>query len=73
MDEPSKLMRAEAASVGHYIAPFGGAKYPRMQIITVEDLLAGKGIQIPPHERVSSIGKKAPKVKRPQAVESDLF
>jgi len=57
MNSPTKPMRAEAASVGSYISPFGGAKFRKMQILTVEELLDGKRVEMPWHERVSSVGK----------------
>jgi site-specific DNA-methyltransferase (adenine-specific) len=44
--EPTKQMRTEAASVGFYTSPMGGT-FPRMQLLTVEQLLDGKGILYP--------------------------
>ena len=38
-------MKAEAASAGFYETM--GLKYPRIQILTIEELLDGKGIQFP--------------------------
>ena len=43
--EPTKPMIAEAAAAGIYETEFG--KFPRLQILTVEDLFAGKRPQIP--------------------------
>ena len=46
-------MRAEAASAGFYSTPgLTDAKYPRLQLLTIEELLAGKGIEYPsvPHD-----------------------
>lgn len=45
-EEPSAGMRGEAASAGFYDSPRG--RYPRIQLRTIEDLLAGRGIQYPP-------------------------
>lgn len=60
LDEPTGLMRKEAASAGFYTSPWG--KHARLQLLTVEDLLAGKGIDRPPAQ-TSTTFKKAPKAK----------
>ncbi len=59
MAEPTKPMRTEAASAGFYNSPWG-KKYPCLQIITVEELLAGKEIDYPP-TGANVTFKKAPK------------
>ena len=38
-------MRKEAASAGFYESPWG--KHPRIQLLTIEDLLGGKSIDYP--------------------------
>lgn len=43
--EPTLPMRAEAASAGFYESPWG--KHPRLQILTVADLLSGKTVNYP--------------------------
>lgn len=60
LDEPTKAMRTEAASAGFYASPWG--KHPRLQILTVEDMLTGKGIDRPPAQ-ASATFKRAPKAK----------
>ncbi len=40
LQEPSKAMKAEAADAGMY--HYGGIDYPRLQILTVADILEGK-------------------------------
>jgi len=63
LEEPTQPMRAEAAA-GSYVSPFfGNERFPRLQIRTVEQLLEGCGIDMPPHENIASIGKRAPKAK----------
>ena len=63
MDDPSKQMRTEAASAGFYESPYG-KKYPRLQLLTVGDLLAGKDIDYPPSSHKQDVTfKQAPKVK----------
>jgi site-specific DNA-methyltransferase (adenine-specific) len=45
MQEPTQPMRSEAASAGFYASPWG--QHPKIQLITVADLLAGKRIDMP--------------------------
>ncbi len=47
LTKPTKPMRAEAADAGFYISPFGNTKHPRIQILTIEELFEGKGIDCP--------------------------
>jgi hypothetical protein len=60
LDEPTRAMRAEAASAGFYTSPWG--KHAKLQILTVEELLAGRGIDRPPAQ-ASVTFKRAPKAK----------
>jgi DNA modification methylase len=60
MADPTRPMRTEAASAGFYNSPWG-KKYPRLQIITIEELLAGKEIDYPP-TGANVTFDKAPKV-----------
>jgi site-specific DNA-methyltransferase (adenine-specific) len=46
MQEPTSHMRTEAAAAGFYDSPWGGS-YPRLQILTVAQLLAGQRIDYP--------------------------
>ncbi|MBN1461904.1 MAG: restriction endonuclease, partial [Armatimonadetes bacterium] len=63
MQEPTGPMRQEAASAGFYESPGWGTKHPRLQVLTVADLLAGKGIDYPSrHGNVTF--KKAPRLAR---------
>ncbi len=62
MEEPTRPMRQEAASVGFYKSPWSQEDYPRLQILTVEELLAGKKIDAPPQRGPEF--KPAPKAKR---------
>ena len=59
VQEPSQPMRTEAASAGIYRSETWGKDYPRLQVLTVAELLGGKGIAYPPGERLTF--KKAPK------------
>jgi DNA modification methylase len=58
LEEPTAMMRKEAASAGFYTSPWG--KHARLQLVTVDDLIMGKGIDRPPIQ-TSTTFKRAPK------------
>lgn len=47
LEEPTKPMITEAVSAGFYHSDFFNKDYPRIQILTVEDILAGRGVSMP--------------------------
>jgi hypothetical protein len=59
---PTKPMLKEAAEAGFYKPPGLEDRYPRLQILTIEELLAGKGAQYPRMLEVTF--KKAPKSRK---------
>ena len=59
MHPNTQPMRAEAADMGSYESPWG--KHPKIQLLTVTDLLKGKRIDMPPATGVNVTFKKAPK------------
>jgi DNA modification methylase len=61
MEEPTRPMRAEAAAAGFYESPWG--KHPRLQILTVAELLSGRGIDYPPARQVNVTYRKAPRAR----------
>lgn len=60
LDEPSKPMRVEAASADFYVSPWG-TRHPRLQILTIKELLAGKRVDYPAGNHTNVTFKKAPK------------
>lgn len=60
LNEPTKPMRKEAAEAGFYKSPYGS--HPRIQLITVEDLLSGKQLDLPPEamQRMKAEAPQAP-------------
>ena len=64
LHEPTQPMKTEAASAGFYESPGWHKKYPRLQLLTIEDLLEGRGIDYPPASQVNVTLKKAPKAKK---------
>ncbi len=61
LEEPTRNMRAEAAGADFYESPWN-TKHPRIQILTIEELLAGGKIDFPPSRDLRTF-KKAPKAK----------
>ena len=54
-------MRAEAAGAGFYRSPGWNQNYPKLQILTVNELLHGTRIDMPPLRQVNVTFKKAPR------------
>jgi len=63
LEEPTEPMRKEAASAGFYEAEALGKKYPKIQILTIAELLAGKELQYPRLD-VATFKKAPRKAKR---------
>jgi DNA modification methylase len=61
LEEPTKPMRSEAAGDGFYKSPWGS--HPKIQILTITELLGGKKVDMPPLHEVNVTFKQAPKVK----------
>ncbi|HXO85213.1 MAG TPA: DNA methyltransferase [Gemmatimonadales bacterium] len=61
-EDPSRQMRAEAASAGFVETSWG--RMPRLQLATVADLLHGTaGLQLPPARQIGVTFRKAPRIK----------
>jgi hypothetical protein len=71
LKEPTKAMRTEAASAGFYESPWG--QHPKLQIVTVGDLLDGKHIDMPPIRQTSVTYKRAPKARKKAAKQGRIF
>jgi site-specific DNA-methyltransferase (adenine-specific) len=63
MQDPSQQMRRELAEAGFYDSPGWKTRHPRVQLLTVEQLLRSERIDMPPIGQVSMTFKKAAKVK----------
>ncbi|MBN1319452.1 MAG: hypothetical protein JXA87_01290 [Thermoleophilia bacterium] len=57
MRTPTAPMCEEAASAGLYESPWG--KHPRLQLLTIADLLGGRQVDCPPLAQVGTTFKKA--------------
>lgn len=62
---PTQPMKAEAASAGFYSSPWG--RHSRLQLLTVRELLQGRGIDYP--QPVNVTFRRAPQARR-QEVET---
>ena len=63
--EPTKPMLTEAAATGFYESKDFPGRYPRLQILTIGELLAGKKLEYPAH-RVETFAKAERKTKHEQ-------
>ncbi len=61
LEDATQPMRGEAAAAGFYLSPWTQKNHPRMQVLTVEQLLAGKRVDMPPVRHTNVTFKKAPK------------
>lgn len=71
LQKPTKPMMTEALSAGYYKAPGWQRDYPKIQILTIEELLDGKTVETPS----STTFKQAQRIKdtRDQAHNLELF
>jgi len=69
LEDPSRDMNKEAVSAGFYHSPGWGADYPKIQILTINDLLHGAELKMPPQHGTF---KEAQRI-QPQGAESPQF
>lgn len=69
LEEPTAPMKKEALEAGFYHSPGWGTDYPKIQILTIEELLHGAEIKMPPQhatfkeaERVRSQADEHPRL-----------
>lgn len=64
LEEPTKAMNLEALKMGVWQS-VGGAEYPRVQLLAIGDLIAGKvAARYPRQEKKSALGFKAGKTQK---------
>ena len=68
LEDSTRDMRGEAASAGFYKSPWG--QHPRIQILTIQELLEGRGIDYPHPTNVTF--KRAPRAETPGAEQLSL-
>lgn len=60
LEEPTREMRTEAAAAGFYRSEQWGRDYPRLQLLTVGDLLAGRArLEMPPTAQTFKAARRA--------------
>jgi site-specific DNA-methyltransferase (adenine-specific) len=72
MEHPTKPMLTEAVTAGFYESALWGKKYPKIQLLTVDELLDGKKIEMPPIKQVSVTFKTAPKATKKKSKQYEL-
>lgn len=70
--QSTQPMRTEAASAGFYDSPGWGKGYPRLQLLTVGELLQGQTIDMPPLHQVNQTFRKAPRAATTGSTQSQL-
>jgi len=74
MQEPTSPMKTEAITAGFYESTTWGKKYPKVQLLTIAELLAGiKKVEMPPIKQVGATFKKAPKVMKSGTEQGELL
>ncbi len=64
LNEATGPMRAEAASAGLYTSPYDGRNYPRIQLLTVAELLDGRRIEMPAAMQTNVTHQRAQRAQR---------
>jgi len=67
LSDPTKGMNEEALKAGFYKSPWG--QHPKIQILTIKELLAGKKIDYPPRRQTDVTFKKAERKTKDSPVE----
>ncbi len=70
LEEPTRDMIAEAASAGFYHSDHWGRDYPRLQIVTIDALLKGHTVEMPPQRATF---KTAPRDDQPESEQPRLL
>jgi site-specific DNA-methyltransferase (adenine-specific) len=72
LEEPTREMVSEAASAGFYHSDLWQKDYPRIQLVSVEQLLVGAEVKIPPTPKGSEAFKKAAKSEKTGPKQGEL-
>ena len=70
-EEPTKPMRTEAAAAGFFESAWG--KHPKLQILTVAELLAGRRVDMPLIKGANTTFKVAPRMAKKDSEAISLF
>jgi len=72
LEAPSRDMVSEAASAGFYHSEIWDKDYPRIQILSIEELLNGAEVKLPQTPRGASAFKQAEKVDKQNPQQGEL-
>jgi site-specific DNA-methyltransferase (adenine-specific) len=72
IEPPTSNMREEAIAAGYYHSPVWNKDYPKIQILTIEDIMSGKTVEMPPQAQVSTTFAKAQRVKKKEGEQGRL-
>jgi len=72
LEPPTKDMQVEAVAAGYYHSPIWDKDYPKVQILTVEELLHGKTADMPPLTQTNVTFAKAQKIKSKEGEQPSL-
>jgi hypothetical protein len=69
LEPPTRDMQTAAVTAGYYQSPVWNQQYPRIQVITIEQLLDGAQVKMPPSPATF---KKAEKIKKSEGKQGEL-
>jgi DNA modification methylase len=72
MEDSTKPMQTEAVTAGFYESKTWGKQYPKVQLLTIAELLAGKKIDMPPVKQIGATFKKAERFKGAEGKQLEL-
>jgi hypothetical protein len=72
LEPPTTPMTVEAVAAGYYHSPIWNKDYPKIQILTIEELLHGKTVNMPPQKQTNVTFAKAQKINQREGVQPAL-
>ncbi len=72
LEPPTGPMTVEAVDAGYYHSPIWDKDYPKIQILTIDELLQGKTVDMPPQTQTSVTFAKAPKIAQKEGEQGRL-
>lgn len=71
LEDPTRPMQTEALAAGYYHSPGWNRDYPRLQIVTIRELLAGAELRLPPS--VTTFRQAAKATRKAGEAQGNLF
>jgi len=72
LEPPTKDMQEAAITAGYYHSPIWNKDYPRIQILTIDELLHGKIVEMPPLAQTNVTFAKAQKISKKEGEQLTL-